>query len=267
MRSRVRLLAFAGFAVAGSALAFACTDRDSSPSPTQPGGSPAGTATATAPLATPTPAGNSLVEPIASLPVSQYVVLVQDLGVQNFLTDLAVTQTLKAADYAATPAFASAEEGIARLEAWGYVDGYRTGLLPEGGTDAILQGAYVVFEEFTAYETVAGAKEAFAHLAANVRANRAVEVIEAATVANESIASRATAGKLGSTTVDQVLHQLIFRRGNVVVRLVTGGAAPLMTVQTAIELAAIVDAKILGEREHPEPTPTPQRSPTPTPAP
>jgi hypothetical protein len=40
-----------------------------------------------------------------------------------------------------------------------------------------------------------------------------------------------------------------------------------MTVQTAIELAAIVDAKILGEREHPEPTPTPQRSPTATPTP
>jgi hypothetical protein len=246
--------------LAGSALA-ACGDGEGGTSPIRTNTpSPPG---ATQPPRTPTPAGNELVEPLLVPPVSQFVVLVQDLGIENFLTDLRATRTLSLADYAATLAFPDAAEGRRLLEKWGFVDGYSTGLQPEGGNEAILQSAYVVFQELVMFETAAGARQAFAHLAGNVQANPSIEKVETARVANESIASRAIAGKIGSSNIDQALHQVIFRRGNVVVRLLTGGAAPLMTMDTVLELAAMVDEKMLDRRPHPEPTPTPPRSPSP----
>jgi hypothetical protein len=264
-----RLAFAAAFSVLGlaGALLVACGDGEGSPA--TPRTNTASAATATPPARTPTPAGNDAVEPLLAPPVSQFVVLVQDLGIQNFLTDLRATRTLSLGDYAATLAFSSEAEGRRLLETWGFVDGYTTGLQPEGGNEAILQSAYVVFQELVMFESASGARQAFAHLAGNVQANTSVEVVETPKVANESIASRAIAGKIGTSNIDQALHQVVFRRGNVVVRLVTGGAAPLMTIDTVLELAAMVDEKLLDRRPHPEPTPTPPRSPSPaaTPAP
>jgi hypothetical protein len=220
----------------------------------------------TGPTATPTRTGNQLLEPELEAPVSQYSILVQDLGIQNFRTDLSVTATLTLETYAMSTSFTSEDDGRERLEGWGYLEGYRTGLLPEGGAEAMLQGAYVIYQELHRYESTDGAHAAFEYLAGNVRENTGAEIVTIETFANESIASRGISGKIGSSNIDQVLHQVIFRRGNTVAVVLTIGAEPLMDVVTALELCGFIDTKMLNERPHPSPTPTPPRSPSPSPS-
>ncbi len=257
------LLRTVPFAVAIAAIGFACSDKEDGDPPvaTQTGisSSTLAASTTASPAGTVPTQGGSLVEPVNAGPVSQFVVLVQDLGIQNFNTDREATRTLTADDYAGTSAFAGPGEGKRLLGEWGFADGYTTGMLPPGGVEDILNSAYVVYQELVMFDSAAGARAAFAHLAGNVRANDSVQVIETATVGNESIASSAVGPVLGDSGINQVYHQVVFRRGNVVTRMLTVGAEPLMSIQTAIELAGFVDAKLLDEREHPEPTPTPAR--------
>jgi hypothetical protein len=260
-RARWFALPLLATGILGVAIA-ACSDKDEDPPATSPATQ---TGTASPGATTPATSGtNSPVEPIAAAPVSQFIVLVQDLGIDNFLTDLETTSQLTTATYAATTTFAGAADGAAKLDSWGYVEGYRTGLIPEGGASAMNNGGYVLYEELHLYDSTDGAHEAFLHLAGNVRGNSVAEVITGPSVANESITSRAVAGKVAGTNVDQVLHQVIFRRGNVVAVVLTIGAEPLMESETAIEIAQIIDAKILDERDHPQPTPIPARSPSPS---
>jgi hypothetical protein len=204
------------------------------------------------------------VAPLQDAPVSQFSVLVQDLGIDNFLTDLANTVELTPQLFAETAAFSDPGSGLESLTAWGYIEGYRTGLLPEGDTDAILNGAYVVGQQLHLFEDEEGADELYEYFVENVSNNGVSSPLTADTIGSESSVSRTLAGKVGGDShVDQVIHQLIFRRGNVVVVLLTIGADPLMKVDTVLELGAIVDDKLLDEREHPQPTPVPTRTASP----
>jgi hypothetical protein len=208
------------------------------------------------------------IAPVLSPPVSQFSILVQDLGIENFLTDLSNTAELTPQLFAETAAFSDRESGLESLTAWGYIEGYRTGLVPEGGTDAMLNGAYVVGQQVHLFEDEEGAKELYAYFVENVANNGISSPLTADTIGSESSVSRTMAGKVGGDShVDQVLHQLILRRGNVVVVLLTIGAGPLMKVDTVLELGAIVDDKLLDQRDHPQPTPLPSRTVAASPAP
>ena len=255
------LAAFAGLSLVAIGLTVACGDSDSGETPTatatsdsvtRPGG-----ATGT------TSSGNgSPASPVIEPPVSQYSILVQDLGAENFLTDLGGTKTHTVESYAGSGAFENAESGIKNLTAWGYIEGFRTALIPEGGTQAILNGGYVVHHELHLFTDSTGASEAFEYFRETVSTNGISSPVETATTGNASFTSRTVAGKVGgaSSTVNQVLHQVIFRRGNVVAVVLTIGAEPLMQVDTVLELSAMIDEKLMDEREHPEPTPIPSRT-------
>jgi hypothetical protein len=212
--------------------------------------------------------------PLQQPPVSQFSILVQDLGIDNFLTDLSNTWDLTKELYANTGAFVDYDTGMESLTAWNYIQGYETALLPEGGSEAIFNGAYVVHQELHLFEDEDGAKEAFEYFRETVSNNGISSPLSSdTTIGSESFVSRTIAGKVGGNShIDQVLHQVIFRRGNVVAVVLTIGAAPIMKVDTVLELGTIVDDKLLDEREHPQPTPIPGRDnedagaqPTPTP--
>lgn len=198
-------------------------------------------------------------------PVSQYSILVQDLGIANFITDPRGTFLLDSTNYGATGAFDGADAGKKMLDEWGYVEGFESAMTPEGGAASILNGGYAINQELHLFKTAAGAESAYDYFTRRISSNGISSSVTVDPVGNASAAFRLVTGKVGgSSSVSQVLHQIVFRRGNLVGVVLTIGAEPLMTTDTVRELTLIVDAKAMSQREHPEPTPVPARSPSPT---
>jgi hypothetical protein len=199
---------------------------------------------------------------LVAAPVSQFSILVQDLGIQNFLTDINRTWDLTRENYSKTRAFESESAGREHLASWGYVEGFETALVPEGGVQALLNGGYIVHQEIHLFDSARGAAAAFEYFQAKVRGNGVSEPLNVPVVGDESFVSR-TLGQVlggGGSQVRQELHQVIFRRANVVAVILTIGAEPIIDVDTVLELSAMVDEKIRGDRPHPSPTPIPGRT-------
>ena len=231
-------VALAGISLVAISFAVACGDEadggSATPTSTSQVSSPPGGSTGTT-----SANGSSSESPVIQPPVSQFSILVQDLGIQNFLTDLGGTWKLTVESYGSSTAFEDAETGIKSLTSWGYLEGYRTALIPEGGSQALLNGGYVVHHELHLFTDATGAEDAFDYFRETVSSNGVSSPVETVQVGNESFTSRTIAGKVGgaTSTVNQVLHQVIFRRGNVVAVVLTIGAEPLMQVDTVLELS------------------------------
>jgi hypothetical protein len=194
-------------------------------------------------------------------PVSRFAILLEDLGAANYVTDLNYTWNLTADMYAGTEAFASKDAGLDQLGEWGYREGFETAIVPERGTEALFSGGYVLHQELHLFESADGASQAFAYFTEKVRTNGVSKTVDFAALGDESFGTRTTSGMVGGTSsVEQVLHQVIFRRANVVAVVLTIGAGPLMDIEIARELGVIVDEKIRGLRDDPEPTPIPART-------
>lgn len=240
------------------ALAGACGDDD--------GGEDTGTTApgSTAPASTSTGSAatvDTAAAPTLLAPASQYSILVQDLGIANFITDPKGTFLLDAANYGATGAFDGADAGKSMLEKWGYIEGFESAMTPEGGAASLLNGGYAINQEVHLFRTADGADAAYEYFVKRISSNGITSTVSVQPVGNESTAFRLVSGKVGgSSNVNQVLHQIVFRRGNMVGIVLTIGAEPLMTTDTVRELSLIVDGKALGERDHPEPTPVPVRT-------
>jgi hypothetical protein len=202
----------------------------------------------------------------AAQPVSQFSVLVQDLKKDDLQNDAARTWEFTAEVYARTGAFPDQATGLSRLKAWGYREGYQTAIAHSGGEQGLLDGAYNVYQELHLFDDAEGAAAAFRYFRDNVRRNGVSEEVEAPQIGDESFASQTLGGSIesGSLRARKVLHQVLFRRGNVVAVVVTVGVEPQMRIDTAVELSSMVDAKILGSRPHPSPTPIPLRTATAT---
>ncbi|MFN0095711.1 MAG: hypothetical protein ACKVVT_13160 [Dehalococcoidia bacterium] len=208
--------------------------------------------------------------PIATGPVSRFSILLEDVGTQAYLTDIPATQTLDVASYGKTAAFSSEGEGEKLLKQWGYQGGYQTALIPEGREQAPLNGGYFIYVESHLLKDVDGADAMYEHLVSRIRANGG-QSVNAGRVGNESSAWRVVSGFIRGSTIAQAYHRLVFRRGNVVVVVLTVGADPFMKVETVRGLALEVDEKVLGKAEAIAPTPTSNFTPpadrarTPTP--
>ncbi len=207
--------------------------------------------------------GDISTEPQLAMPVSRFAISVDDMGKDAstgnaaYLTDIKATYVLDAKSYGKTSAFASADEGEKLLTQWGYLGGYETGLIPEGRDTAVLNGAFYVNVEVHLFRTSDGAKKAYEQFEKKVRSAGKAQPVRSTTVGNQSNTWTLTEGKVGASTVARVLHQTLFRRGNLVAAILTSGAEGFMKVDTVRAMAAIVDQKALGGKAAIEPTPVP----------
>ena len=147
------------------------------------------------------------------------------------------------------------------LTGWNYLGGFQTAMVPEGRDTAILNGSYNIHIETHLFKTPENAKSAYDYFLGVIKGNAGAQPVTTSSVGNESYATKTVNGKLGKTTIDAAYHQIIFRRGNMVAIVLTYGAEPFMKVDTARQLAAIVDEKALGRTEPIAPTPTSNYTP------
>jgi hypothetical protein len=243
-------LAISCFLVSLTALGAACGD-GAPADPTAPaGGSPAGTVS--------TVAGSSdrVTQPDVKAPASQYSLLLDDVGLRSFLTDIPATYELDAAKYADSKVFDTVSDGVRLLNGWGYTGGYETGMWPEGREQAMLNGAYRILQEVHLFQTAAGAKGFYDYAVDRVKKAAVGQPVQAPGIGNESSSFYAVQGTIRSSRIGQAIHQVIFRRGNMVAVVQTVGAESFMKVDTVIRLALMIDDKALGKTPAVAPTPT-----------
>jgi hypothetical protein len=193
-------------------------------------------------------------EPVLSMPVSRFALSHDDIPA-GYIVDLKATWVLNARNYGGTSAFPNAVEGENKLKSWGYLGGYETGYEPEQRQVAVLTGSYYVNVETHLFETVEGAKEAYAYFEKAVRDARSKpNQVTIKGLANDSSAWQRISDKVPNSDIDAVLHWFIFRRGNMIGVVKTYGAAPFMSADIARDLAVIIDEKALGARQAVEPT-------------
>ena len=234
-------------------LAAACGDDDASKDVSAAAGTPAKSAVA-APSSDPKPS------PQLDGPASKFSILLQDVGLTSFITDIPATIELTAKNYGESKAF-PAGQGEAMLKKWQYQGGYETSLQPEGRETAILNGAFSVYVETHLFSTPENAKLAYDFFKDAVAKNGVAQPVTTSSVGNESTASKTINGKIRTSNVDFAYHQILFRRGNLVAIVLTRGADPFMKVDTVRQLAQIVDDKALAKVEVIAPTPTKNYTP------
>ena len=207
---------------------------------------------------------DSLAAPTLTMPVSRFAVAQSDLGVA-FIVDIPATLQLTAADYAKAPVFASVQEGLTLLKQWGYQGGYETGYTPEGRERAVLQGGFYSKIETHLFNDEDGAKKAFDRFSNYVKGTAGNQPQTAQPVGNQYVAFQRIEGKVPTSSVNAVSHYYLFRRGNLVAVVFTYGADGFMKIETAREMAFMVDQKALGKANAVEPTPTSNYTPAATP--
>lgn len=205
-------------------------------------------------------ANDSAASPMLAMPVSRFAVSQDDLGI-NFLVDIPATFNVTAEEYAKGASFASPAEGATALKQWGYIGGYETGYTPEGREKAVLNGAFYSKVETHLFKDEEGAKKAFAYFESRLKGTTGTQLASANPVGNQWAAFQRLSGKVPATAVNAVYHQYIFRRGNLVAVVLTYGAEGFMKIESARELAAIIDEKALGRGNAVEPTPTSNYTP------
>jgi hypothetical protein len=238
------LLALSGFVL--TALLASCGGGDDN---TAAAASPSQQATSASDSGT--PAGGAA--GIIPGPASRYSLLHDDIG-KGFLTDIKGTYVLTIDNYSATKLFPNKQDGVTLLTKWGYLGGYETAVSPEGSDVGLLQGSFVIKMEVHLFKDAAGAKDFYTYELQKV--NPQARPVKTDTVGDESSTNVLIAGKIGNSTVDQAIHQLVFRRSNFVAVVLTIGAEPFMKADTVVALAKMVDEKTQGKRLAPTPTPT-----------
>ena len=152
--------------------------------------------------------------------------------------------------------FKDANEGRAKVQEWGYKEGYLGVFQPDGLAAGLLLGRYYVRLETHLFNSVDGAIKAFAWYSDTYNKNTALQAQQTPQLANQSAAWKSVQGKIESSDLDGVYHRFVFRRGNLIGIVQTAGADTFMTVDPARDIAVIVDDRALGNRAAPTPTPS-----------
>jgi hypothetical protein len=142
------------------------------------------------------------------------------------------------------------EECIERLDSFGRRDNYQVAY-DSTDPEAMLSGMYYVFSGVSVYETVTGAAQSFDYgqeqLEEVIGESEDISRVSAPTVGNESAAYVANQGVLSEDVSVPVSSYVVdFRRGNLLVRVVTDIPTALGNVDEAVELARRVDERILA---------------------
>lgn len=147
------------------------------------------------------------------------------------------------------------QDGEARAVELGYVEGFQVQYNPEGLLAGVLGGRYYLTIQTHIFETVEGAREAFTLYEETSSNTLGATSLSPRGLGNDWIAYELPKDTVGNSDTVAIYHRFVFRRGNVVAWVQTYGAQPLMTIDTARDIAVMIDNRILGNTEPIEPTP------------
>lgn len=198
-------------------------------------------------------------ELVAPRPASKYSVLLGELP-EKYQVDVPNTFVQNISTFSSSYWFNSEEQGSKLAAQWRIIDGFNAVFQPEGLAADVAQGeAYITVETYM-FQTVDGAKLAWAYYDNRLKNVTNSEAMKTKGLANDSSAYRIVQGTVGPSEVVGVYHRYSFRRGNTIVSVQTWGGQPFMNIDVARELAVIIDNKLLGVRPATEPTPIPTPS-------
>lgn len=195
-------------------------------------------------------------EVVAKTPASQFSVLLGELP-EKYEVDVPNTFAQNISTYSSSYWFNSEQEGSKMASQWRIIDGFNAVFQPNGLAADVAQGeAYITVETYM-FQTVDGAKLAWAYYDNRLNSIPSSEPVKAKGLANDSSAYRIVKGTVGPSEIVGVYHRFSFRRGNTIVSVQTFGGQPFINIDVARNLAVIVDNKLLGVRPATEPTPIP----------
>lgn len=195
-------------------------------------------------------------EVVAKAPASQFSVLLGELP-EKYEVDVPNTFAQNISTYSSSYWFNSEQEGSKMASQWRIIDGFNAVFQPNGLSADVAQGeAYITVETYM-FQTVDGAKLAWAYYDNRLKSIPASEAVKTKGLANDSSAYRIVKGTVGPSEIVGVYHRFSFRRGNTIVSVQTFGGQPFINIDLARNLAVIVDNKLLGVRPATEPTPIP----------
>lgn len=192
-------------------------------------------------------------------PASRWNLLLGELP-ENYEVDASLTFTSNITVFASEYWFKTEAEGRQKAEEFQISDQFTAVYQPTGLDADLLRGeAYVTVETYL-FANVEGAKKAWAHFDNVLKSTRGSDAVKTKGLANDSSAYRIAEGTIGTSEMLQVYHRYSFRRGNVIVSVMTRGGQPFFNIDTARRFAVIIDNKLLGTRPAEEPTPIPTPS-------
>lgn len=198
-------------------------------------------------------------ELVAPQPAAKYSILLGELP-EKYEVNESETFTQNISTYSSSYWFDSEEQGSKLASQWRIIDGFKAVFQPQGLAADVAQGeAYVTVETYM-FQTVDGAKLAWAYYDNRLKSVTSSEAMKTKGLANDSSAYRIVQGTVGPSEVVGVYHRYSFRRGNTIVSVQTWGGQPFMSIDVARELAVMIDNKLLGVRPATEPTPIPTPS-------
>lgn len=175
----------------------------------------------------------------------------------NYEVDVSQTFTMTVSTFSSSYWFKTDAEGQAKAKEWVIADGFQVFYQPEGLFAEVLKGSPYIHVETYQFGNVEGAKKAWAHFDALLSRTVGSDPVEAKALANNSSAYRYIEGTIGTSSDVAVYHRYSFRRGNMIVSVVTWGGDKYMNIDPARNIAASIDDKLLGTRPAVEPTPIP----------
>lgn len=197
--------------------------------------------------------------PINDGPASRWNLLIEELPA-NYEVDASQTFTSNITVFAAEYWFKSEAEGRDKAEEFQISDQFTAVFQPTGLDADLLRGeAYVTVETYL-FANEQGAQKAWAHFDNVLKSTTGSQPVKTRGLANDSSAYRIAEGTIGTSEMLQVYHRYSFRRGNVIVSVMTRGGQPFFNIDTARRFAVIIDNKLLGTRPAAEPTPIPTPS-------
>jgi hypothetical protein len=201
-------------------------------------------------------------------PASLYSPGVKELpGV--FSVNVPQTFTDNISTFASSYLFTSNSQGAQLAQQWGIIDGFKAAYDPDGLEAGLLSGRYYVQTETYLFDKSSGASEAYDYIQ-NVYSSRAgSEKQDAKQLGIKSAGYKIVEGTVGTSDQPKGYYSFMFKRGNVVAVVRIIGAERSVSVDTAREVAAIIDDRITGKRPATQPTaiPTPKINIPPTPEP
>lgn len=198
-------------------------------------------------------------------PASRYSPGVKELpGV--FSVNVPETFTDNISTFSSSYLFTGVAQGQDLAKKWGIIDGFKVAYDPDGLEAGLLSGRYYVAVETYLFEKSSGASDAYDFIQ-NVYSSRAgSEKQDAKGLGIKSAGYKIIQGTVGTSDQPKAYYSFMFKRGNVVAVVRITGAERSVSVDTARQVAAIIDDRITGKRESTQPTaiPTPKINIPPT---
>jgi hypothetical protein len=198
-------------------------------------------------------------EPTIDAPSVQFALQLEDAppGYEVFDTE---TYGISLEGFASSEYFATYAAGELAAGEWAFVEGFKTEIQPPGRSADVARGEHYLRSEIYRFETLIGAREAYAYLERHHAQFQGSQSVETLPLGNESTAVAMTTGTVSGTELPGSYQRFIARRGNLVYIVQVYGALQYTTMAQARDLAVIIDEKIIGDRPAPLPTPTPVNS-------